>query len=109
MACHAEEKDLPRALTCPITLCIMREPVMDANGITFEREAIETALREKPGISPFTNARYPDGDARLTPNRIVLDLISEFQLEKGKQREQGATPGEKAKRERRQAQARTSL
>eukprot|EP00240_Pyramimonas_obovata_P009150 CAMPEP_0118937602 /NCGR_PEP_ID=MMETSP1169-20130426/23245_1 /TAXON_ID=36882 /ORGANISM="Pyramimonas obovata, Strain CCMP722" /LENGTH=82 /DNA_ID=CAMNT_0006881283 /DNA_START=38 /DNA_END=282 /DNA_ORIENTATION=+ len=60
----------------------MREPVIDTYGHSFEREAIEAALREKPGVCPITNARYPDGEARLTPNRVVRDLISDFQLER---------------------------
>jgi hypothetical protein len=56
----------------------MHDPVMDANGNTFERSAIERVLVLRPGISPLTNARYPNGEARLTPNRGLLDMIEAF-------------------------------
>jgi hypothetical protein len=57
----------------------MRDPVKDANGHTFERSAIERSLVHRPGISPNTNAPYPDGGvARLTPNFTVRDMIDAF-------------------------------
>ena len=62
----------PQALVCPITLDLMRDPVVDANGHTFNRSAIEHSLVNRPGICPLTNERHPDGDARLTPNRVVV-------------------------------------
>jgi hypothetical protein len=68
----------PRALVCPITLDLMRDPVVDANGHTFERSAIERVLVLRPGISPQTNAAYPNGDARLTPNYIARDMSDAF-------------------------------
>jgi hypothetical protein len=39
----------PQALVCPITLDLMRDPVMDANGHTFDRSAIERSLVNQPG------------------------------------------------------------
>jgi hypothetical protein len=74
--CVREEP--PDALVCPITLELMRDPVMDTNGHTFERSAIERVLVNRPGISPMTNAPYPHGDARLTPNRIARDMVDAF-------------------------------
>ncbi len=68
----------PQALVCPITLDLMRDPVMDANGHTFERSAIERSLVNRPGICPLTNERYPNGDARLTPNYIARDMSDAF-------------------------------
>ena len=68
----------PRALLCPITLGLMRDPVIDANGHTFDRCAIEISLTLRPGISPLTNARYPDDDARLMPDLIMLGRIDAF-------------------------------
>jgi hypothetical protein len=68
----------PQALLCPITLHLMRNPVMDANGHTFERSAIQRSLVNRPGICPLTNERYPNGDARLTPNRAVCSMINAF-------------------------------
>jgi hypothetical protein len=56
----------------------MRDPVMDANGHTFERSAIERSLVNRPGICPLTNERYSNGDAHLMPNRAVCDMIEVF-------------------------------
>jgi hypothetical protein len=56
----------------------MHNPVMDANGHTFERSAIERSLLNRPGICPLTNERYPNGKARLTPNRAVRSMIDAF-------------------------------
>ena len=73
----------PDALICPITLEIMRLPVIDSLGHTFERAAIEAALREKPGVCPTTNEPYPDGQARLTINHGIRKMIHEYEERKG--------------------------
>ena len=73
----------PNALICPITLEIMRLPVVDSLGHTFERAAIERALLEKPGVCPTTNERYSDGQARLTINHAVRKMILEYEEKKG--------------------------
>ena len=70
-------------LNCPITLDVMTDPVIDAKGYTFDRAAIEAALREKPGVCPLTNERYPGGEARLMSNRAVKHIIDEYQEKKG--------------------------
>ena len=56
----------------------MREPVVCADGLTYEREAIEAWLRHQqergaPLTSPKTNAPLPH--AHLTPNRLLRNLI----------------------------------
>jgi hypothetical protein len=56
----------------------MRDPMIDADGHTFERSAIERVLVDRPGICPVTNERYLNGKARLTPNRAVRDIIEAF-------------------------------
>jgi hypothetical protein len=68
----------PQALVCPITLDLMRGPVVNANGHTFDRSAIERSLELRPSKSPSTNAPYPDGDLRLTPNYTVREMIDAF-------------------------------
>ena len=54
---------------CPITLQIMADPVMDANGHTYEREAIEKWFRDCHNTSPNTNDVLEN--QRLVPNHIV--------------------------------------
>eukprot|EP00242_Pyramimonas_sp_CCMP2087_P004256 CAMPEP_0198199388 /NCGR_PEP_ID=MMETSP1445-20131203/2702_1 /TAXON_ID=36898 /ORGANISM="Pyramimonas sp., Strain CCMP2087" /LENGTH=287 /DNA_ID=CAMNT_0043869227 /DNA_START=197 /DNA_END=1056 /DNA_ORIENTATION=+ len=68
----------PRALVCPITLDLLCDPVVDANGHTFDRGAIERSLELRPGKSPKTNAPYPDGSPRLTPNYTVREMVDTF-------------------------------
>ena len=71
--------DPPRALVCPITQTILLDPVIDENGHTFERSAIEAAWLRRPGVSPITNAPYPDGGvSRLLPNRALRDTVDIF-------------------------------
>jgi len=85
---NAESRKMPHAhsfyhgaspaLLCPITMELMLDPVIDANGNTFERVAIERALEHKPGICPLSNAEYTAGAARLMPNRAVRNLVDEY-------------------------------
>ena len=77
------DEEPPEALVCPITLEIMRLPVVDSLGHTFEQAAIEAALREKPGVCPTTNEPYPDGQARLTINHGIRKMIHEYEEKKG--------------------------
>mmetsp|Transcript_10349 Transcript_10349/g.17792 ORF Transcript_10349/g.17792 Transcript_10349/m.17792 type:complete len:153 (+) Transcript_10349:52-510(+) len=94
----------PQALVCPITWDLMRDPVMDANGHTFERSAIERFLVNRPGICPLTNERYPNGDARVTPNRAVRTMIDAFNeaAEEGLEPEERRRVAEEAERKRAQ-------
>ena len=60
--------------SCPITLEIFFEPVMDEHGHTFERSAIETCLQKKNECPISREPIYS-----LTPNRIVKQTIEEWQ------------------------------
>ena len=58
---------------CPITHQVMRDPVQDSDGYTYEREAIESWLRINQ-TSPMTRNRMTKTD--LVPNRALVTLIS---------------------------------
>jgi hypothetical protein len=68
---------LPNEYYCPITLELMRDPVVAKDGHTYERTAIEDWFRQSSGtdrnaISPKT------GDAmgcKLTPNHAMKAMI----------------------------------
>jgi len=66
---------VPEAYYCPITCDIMREPVMDREGHTFERAAIEQWI-EAHHTCP--TSRVPLELADLAPNRALRDAIEEF-------------------------------
>jgi len=63
----------PEAFVCPITKEIMRDPVVDSDGVSYERAAVEAWVREH-GTSPVT--RRPLSLSDLRPNRALLDLIA---------------------------------
>ena len=73
----------PAEFVCPLTMDLMTaDPVMDYFGHTYERDAIEQALRVKPGVSPMTRGRYPRGDAGLRPNFSLKSLIENYRRQR---------------------------
>ena len=71
-----EARPIPEAFLCPITLEMMREPVVDNMGHSYEREAILACLAKK-AESPIT--RQPLAPEQLHTNYALRDLIQEFQ------------------------------
>ncbi|CAF1014129.1 unnamed protein product [Rotaria sordida] len=60
---------------CPITHELMRDPVIDPDGNSYERQAIEGWLRQN-GTSPIT--RTPLSASDLRPNRALKAAIDEY-------------------------------
>lgn len=60
---------------CPITHELMRDPVIDPDGNSYEREAIEGWLRQN-GTSPITRAPLSINDLR--PNRALKQAIEDY-------------------------------
>ena len=67
-----EEAGVPQSFKCPITLQIMRDPVIDPEGNTYERSAIESHL-QRSQTSPMT--RSPLTVGMLQPNRALKETI----------------------------------
>ena len=72
--------EIPQEFICPITLCIMKDPVIMPDGQTYEREAIANALKVSP-LSPITRKRLNMKDA--TPNYALKSMIEKY-LNSGK-------------------------
>eukprot|EP00884_Botryococcus_braunii_P021728 jgi/Botrbrau1/8239/Bobra.0392s0034.1 len=68
--------DPPAMFLCPITQEVMHEPVLAADGHTYERVAIEGWLSAHD-TSPMTNERMPH--KILTPNHNLRSAIREWQ------------------------------
>ena len=68
-----ERKEI-EGFTCPLTLEIFQEPVMDEHGHTFEKSAIEEHLKRK---NECPISRQPIHS--LAPNRVVQQTIEEWQ------------------------------
>lgn len=62
-------------LCCPITHEVLREPVVAADGITYERKAITNWLATHD-TSPMTNVVLSNKE--LHPNSLVKTLIEEL-------------------------------
>jgi len=69
-----EYRPLPDVYYCPITCDLMHSPVIDKDGNTFEKVAVENWIVVN-GKSPVT--RNPMSLEDLRPNRAVEDLLEE--------------------------------
>lgn len=69
---------VPPECLCPVTQEIMQDPVICADGFTYERQAIETWFRRGNRTSPVTNLVL--GHRTLITNRAVKG-INEFFLQ----------------------------
>jgi hypothetical protein len=67
--------EVPERLTCPLTLELMKQPVIACDGHTYERCAIQQWL-ERAKTSPVTNERLRTPD--LIPNHAMKAMIAEF-------------------------------
>ena len=73
--------EVPENLCCPISMEIMEQPVLAADGFTYDRHAIEAWLARGKTTSPTTGA--PLAHTMLTPNHLVKSMIAEYQESKG--------------------------
>ncbi|NWX87436.1 WSDU1 protein, partial [Nothoprocta pentlandii] len=67
---------IPDEFLCPITRELMKEPVIAADGYSYEKEALENWLSSKRRSSPMTNLPLPS--LLLTPNRSLKTAISRW-------------------------------
>lgn len=69
------EVDAPPEYLCPITMCLMKDPVIMPDGQTYEREAIQKALEANP-VSPLTRQPMDMKDAKT--NYALKSLIDKY-------------------------------
>jgi hypothetical protein len=65
-------------LMCPLTMEVMREPVITADGQTYERTEIHKWFALGNRTSPLTGAELPS--TNLTPNIALRKFIQESGL-----------------------------
>eukprot|EP01124_Arcella_intermedia_P011115 TRINITY_DN1757_c0_g1_i1.p1 TRINITY_DN1757_c0_g1~~TRINITY_DN1757_c0_g1_i1.p1 ORF type:complete len:726 (-),score=160.34 TRINITY_DN1757_c0_g1_i1:68-2245(-) len=65
----------PDSFYCPILQTLMKNPVIDPDGNSYERDAIFEWLAKNP-ISPIT--RKPLKEQDLVPNRALKDIIENY-------------------------------
>ncbi len=76
-----ENNNIPIAFTCPITHMLFEDPVIDNEGNSYEKKAIEDWLKRNQ-TSPIT--RNPLSINDLKPNRGLKDAILEWKNSKNK-------------------------
>ena len=67
--------DIPNEFICPISLEIMKDPVIMSDGQTYDRESITKALEKSP-FSPITKKRLNIKEA--IPNYNLKSMIEKF-------------------------------
>merc|ERR1719152_864492 len=70
-----DDSDVPEYFQCPITGCIMRQPAMTPEGVTYDYDALVEWLNSKQ-TDPSTN--LPLSADQLCPNRTVRSMIEDF-------------------------------
>ncbi|XP_041806153.1 WD repeat, SAM and U-box domain-containing protein 1-like [Chelmon rostratus] len=68
--------EAPDEFLCPITRELLKDPVIAADGYSYERESIESWIRGKNKTSPMTN--LPLQTTLLTPNRSLKTAITRW-------------------------------
>jgi hypothetical protein len=82
----ARRESLARDLTCPITGEILIDPVVAADGHTYERQAIERWLQDHQ-TSPLTNAALTS--KQLLPNLRLKAIAEEARRERDRDKKNG--------------------
>eukprot|EP01050_Picozoa_sp_SAG11_P005543 SAG11_NODE_395_length_9822_cov_4.886043_3_plen_687_part_00 len=72
-----------QAFLCPITHAVMQDPVVDNEGNSYERSAIEQWLRDN-NTSPVTRSTLHIADLR--PNRALKDMVEQWIMEQAPER-----------------------
>lgn len=70
------ESEAPDEFLCPISREVMSDPVIAADGYSYERESIQSWIRGKTKTSPMTN--LPLLTTLLTPNRSLKMAIARW-------------------------------
>ncbi|KAL1815113.1 hypothetical protein DCAR_0519343 [Daucus carota subsp. sativus] len=72
-----DELDIPNFFLCPISLEMMKDPVILSTGITYDRMSIEKWIYAgKNDTCPVTKLKL--GDSELTPNHTLRRLIQSW-------------------------------
>ena len=70
------ERGVPDGFICPLSLEIYEDPVMAADGFSYERREIEAWFARGKRTSPKTNAELPH--VMLVPNRDLRAMCQDF-------------------------------
>jgi len=79
---NAQGSDLPEGFSCPITREVMKDPVIAADGFSYERAAIEKWIRENnhQGRVHSPKTREPLAHLNLNPNFTLREIMQAFSI-----------------------------
>ena len=75
---HPRAPNYMDSFHCPLTMEVMRDPVITADGQTYERAEIESWFALGKRTSPLTGAELPS--THVTPNIALRNAIQESGL-----------------------------
>ena len=84
----ASNTGVPFSFLCPITKLLMKDPVMAADGHSYERAAIIRWFASGGALSPMTGAAL--ANQNLQPNHALRQAITESNASKSKSKNKGA-------------------
>lgn len=73
------ERRMPLSFMCPLSYEVMRDPVMSADGHSYERECIQQWFDTGHDTSPMTGLRL--ANTLLTPNIVLRAAIAEMMMQ----------------------------
>ncbi|XP_065666379.1 uncharacterized protein LOC100211223 isoform X7 [Hydra vulgaris] len=76
VGCNNDNDVVPSDFLCPITMEIMVDPVIAADGFTYEKKSILSWFSSGKVTSPMTN--IPLSHTELVPNRSLKNVIEKF-------------------------------
>ncbi|EOA18919.1 hypothetical protein CARUB_v10007551mg [Capsella rubella] len=76
-----KEITIPPEFQCPISIDLMKDPVIISTGITYDRESIETWISSGNKTCPVTNTVLTTFDQ--TPNHTIRKMIQSWCVEEG--------------------------
>ncbi|XP_047136345.1 uncharacterized protein LOC100211223 isoform X2 [Hydra vulgaris] len=76
VGCNNDNDVVPSDFLCPITMEIMVDPVIAADGFTYEKKSIMSWLSSGKLTSPMTN--IPLSHTELVPNQSLKNVIEKF-------------------------------
>ncbi|CAN7122647.1 unnamed protein product [Brassica rapa subsp. narinosa] len=85
-----EEIVIPSQFQCPISYDLMKDPVIIASGITYDRENIEKWFESGNQTCPVTNTVL--ATLEQTPNHAIRRMIQEWCVAKGSSLDRVPTP-----------------
>ena len=75
---HSMDRLCPPSFVCPVNQTVMEDPVVCADGQSYDRSAIEEWLKDHR-TSPVTNLPLPN--LQLVPNHALRNSIQEWLLQ----------------------------